>query len=624
LNNKLPSTFSSIKATLPTLGIGLGLRGSLIDSIMAHQEKIDWLEFTPENYFQSATGGQDLLKRMSRQFALTSHGVSMSIGSADALDQNYLAHLKHLVEITDSPWFSDHLSFSSVDNHYIHDLFPLPQNIQAAQHVADKIQAAQAFVGKPMLIENISAYQKMEGPLSEAQFLTEVAILADCGILLDLNNLYINSINLKFDPYQYLAEIPLDRVVQVHMAGHLHTSKYLVDTHGERVEKNVFALLEHLLTLVEVKAITLERDQNFADFKELMFDLDRIRDIHNSRKTLVSREKERETNKDKRHTDSTVSLVSTAEETDLIDCTPTGAGVEALREFEKAFIGNLLERTTGSSPFIVEREALSSADINNLQLSENASEIYLMITNSRLEELLQSVYPCTFVALGESSEKVSAGFYRKHPTIGLSQETSTKDFAEYLNSDWSEVIMELPYLCELALSEHKKRFCGQYNTDSNLIDLELDSFEQLSQSQPVLNQSLELFTSAYPIPSIVRATESLANVAAEEVFMPWGNSASGISGPYNIAIYRPTGGASAQLLTVPVAAAALIKAAALTRQSADTSTNYKHFSCLNLIEEAMSSMQITPSAENLANLIGLVKQLFELGIFAGCKRLNAS
>lgn len=618
MKNKHPSTFSSIKAALPTLGIGLGLRGSLIDSIMAHQEKIDWLEFTPENYFQSATGGQDLLKRIARQFALTSHGVSMSLGSADALAQDYLSHLKHLIEITDSPWFSDHLSFSSVDNHYIHDLFPLPHNIQAAQHVADKILAAQAFVGKPMLIENISAYQKMEGPLSEAQFLTEVATLADCGILLDLNNLYINSINLKFDPYQYLAEIPLERVVQVHMAGHLQTSKYLVDTHGERVEKNVFALLEHLLTLVDVKAITLERDQNFTDFKELIFDLDRIRDISNSRKMLTGngREKEKE--------ESAVSLIAVAEETGLINCAPPGAGVEALREFEKAFIGNLLERSTGSSPFKVDRTAISSDDLNSLQLSDNASEIYLMITNSRLEELLQSVYPCTFVALDDSREKVSAGFYRKHPTIGLSQEVSTKDFAEYLKSDWPEVIMELPYLCELALTEHKKRFCGRYNIDSNLVDLELDGFEQLSQSQPVLNESLELLTSAYPIPTIVRATESLANLAAEVDFLPWGNAASGISGPYHTVIYRPTGGASAQLLTVPMAAAALIKAAAKTRQSTDASTSNKHFSCLDLIEEAISSLQIAPSAENLANLIGLVKQLFELGIFAGCKRLNAS
>ncbi|CAN5538388.1 hypothetical protein BH11CYA1_BH11CYA1_14860 [soil metagenome] len=599
MKNKHQSSFSELKASLPTLGIGLGLRGSLVDSIMAFKEKIDWLEFTPENYFQSATGGQDLLQSLGQHFALTSHGVSLSIGSADPLNPDYLTNLKHLVQITNSPWFSDHLSFSSVDNHYIHDLFPLPQNSLTAQHIADKIQAAQAFVGKPMLIENISAYQKMDGPLSESQFLTEVATTADCGILLDLNNLYINSINLKFDPYQFLAEIPLERVVQVHMAGHLQTSKYLVDSHGERVEKNVFALLEHLLTLIEVNAITLERDQNFADFNELIYDLDHIRDIHKNRKPLA------------------VSAVKNDSAASAINCTPTGEGVAALREFEKAFIGNLLEKATGASPFKINQQAIASHDLANLQLSENANEIYSMITNSRLDELLQSVYPITFAALGNNSKKVSAAFYRQYPTVGFSHQNAAKDFSNYIKSEWQMLIADLPYLAQLAEIEFKQHFCAEFNKEMQVVHLELDSFEQLSQFRPVLNESLDLIKSSYPLPSIVRAVASVANMAADQGHssslsfdVPWTTAATGISAPYSLVIYRPTSGASAQLFTIPTAAATLIDTA--------SKASKKSASCLNLIEETMTALKLTPSPANLASLIGLTKELFELGIFVGC------
>src|SRR5262249_52628384 len=152
---------------------------------------------------------------------LVSHGVNLSLGSGDPLNMDYLLELKRLLDEFDVPWWSDHLCFASNSELYFNDLLPLPWSHEAVNHVCERIKRAQDYIGRPLLVENITYYMQMPGrQMHEAQFISEVLERADCGMLLDLNNVFVNSVNHRFDPYEFLSAIPLDRVVQIHMAGH--------------------------------------------------------------------------------------------------------------------------------------------------------------------------------------------------------------------------------------------------------------------------------------------------------------------------------------------------------------------------------------------------------------------
>lgn len=272
--------FLSIKQTLPTLGIGLGLRKELAQETLSSSASIDFLELVPENYMQLGGRAQTRLARAKDNFPLVTHGVNLSIGSTDELSEEYLSALAKFLEVIDAPWWSDHLCFTSFSGAYMHDLLPLPLSREALRHVVERAKRAQEIVGRPMLLENISYYMDMPGSeMDEADFLSEVLERADIGLLLDVNNVYVNSINHNFDPYKYLDRLPLDRVVQIHIAGHSHGEEMIIDTHGAAVIEPVYELLTYVLRQTEVKAILLERDQNFPQFEELIGELNAIRSL---------------------------------------------------------------------------------------------------------------------------------------------------------------------------------------------------------------------------------------------------------------------------------------------------------------------------------------------------------
>ena len=271
------SAFMHSKDQLPYLGIGLGLRREIASETL-RSDKIDWLEIVPENYMRIGGHARRRLAKARAKHTIVTHGVNLSIGCADPLDQNYLDDLKALLDYIDAPWFSDHLCFTSFESDYMHELLPLPLTEQAALHVADRAKRVQEFCNRPFLLENISYYMDVPGSeMQEASFFARVVERADCGILLDVNNVYVNSINLNFDPYVYLAALPLERVVQIHVAGHSHTDTHLIDTHGAPIIEPVFELLQHVLERCDAKAVMLERDQNFPDFVEIENELDIIR-----------------------------------------------------------------------------------------------------------------------------------------------------------------------------------------------------------------------------------------------------------------------------------------------------------------------------------------------------------
>jgi uncharacterized protein len=276
----MTNQFSAAKKHLPNLGIGLGLRRELANETFDNASKIDWLELVPENYMGLGGAARQRLEKVASRFPLVSHGVNLSLGSTDDLNAEYLAALKTLLDKVDAPWFSDHLCFTSVDGVYLHDLLPLPFSKEAAKHCAKRARQVQNAIGRPFLIENISFYMQMPGSeMSEAQFLSEVLEEGDCGLLLDVNNIYVNSQNHNFDPFEFLKQIPLERTVQIHVAGHSTGSGTIIDTHGSSVIEPVFELLKFVLERADVKAVMIERDQNFPEFSELLAELGRIRTI---------------------------------------------------------------------------------------------------------------------------------------------------------------------------------------------------------------------------------------------------------------------------------------------------------------------------------------------------------
>lgn len=277
------SDFHDTKKLLPNLGIGLGLRRELASQTLESKSRIDWLELVPENYMGLGGACRERLDSAREQFPLVTHGINLSIGSTDDLNAEYLRKLKQLLDYIDAPWFSDHLCFTSCDGIYMHDLLPLPRSKEAINLIAEKVKRVQGTIERPFLLENISYYMNVPGSeMNDSQFLAEVVEKADCGLLLDVNNVYVNSLNHDFDPFQYLDQIPLERTVQIHVAGHKQGVDYVIDTHGSSVVEPVFQLLQYVLERVEAKGVMLERDQNFPEFAEILTEVDRIRQIDNA------------------------------------------------------------------------------------------------------------------------------------------------------------------------------------------------------------------------------------------------------------------------------------------------------------------------------------------------------
>lgn len=265
----------------PFLGFGLGLRSEHYQEILEHKPKtIDWLEIISENYM--IEGGKPLyfLDKIRQDYPMVMHGVSLSIGSTDPLNMTYLKQLKKLVQRVEPEWFSDHLCWTGVDHKNMHDLLPLPYTEEAVKHISERIRQVQDFIGQQMLIENLSSYiTYTSDAMSEWEFLSMIAEQADCGLLLDINNIYVSSFNHGFDPMEYMKGVPAARVWQHHLAGHQNNGNMIVDTHDEPIIDPVWDLYEKAAALFGPVSTMIERDDNIPPLSELIDELDRARDI---------------------------------------------------------------------------------------------------------------------------------------------------------------------------------------------------------------------------------------------------------------------------------------------------------------------------------------------------------
>jgi len=264
----------------PPLGFGLGLRVDHYEAILADHPDVDWFEALTENYLVPGGKPLDYLMRIRERFPVVLHGVSLSIGSTQPLDRTYLAQVKALAARLEPEWVSDHLCWTGVAGRNMHDLLPLPYTEEALANVVERVRTVQDILGRRILLENVSSYVSYrDSQVTEWQFLREIAERADCLILLDVNNIYVSSVNHEFDPVDYLNAIPVERVQQIHLAGHENHGDYLIDTHDHPVPDPVWELYSAALRRFGSVSTMIERDANIPPLEELCSELDAARQL---------------------------------------------------------------------------------------------------------------------------------------------------------------------------------------------------------------------------------------------------------------------------------------------------------------------------------------------------------
>lgn len=264
----------------PYLGYGLGLRRDHYDVVLTERPDVDWFEIISENYMVSGGKPIDYLTRIREHYPMVMHGVSMSIGSIEPLDFDYLKQLRTLIERVQPEWFSDHLCWTGVDGVNLHDLMPLPYTEEAVQHVADRVSRVQDYMGRQMLLENVSSYVSYsDSCMNEWDFLHAVVERADCLILLDINNIYVSAYNHNFNAFEYLQAIPAQRVCQLHLAGHTYENNLIIDTHDQPIADPVFELYAAAVRLFGHVSTMIERDDHIPPLADLLAELDQLRRI---------------------------------------------------------------------------------------------------------------------------------------------------------------------------------------------------------------------------------------------------------------------------------------------------------------------------------------------------------
>ena len=262
------------------LGFGLGLRVEHYTQILESAANIDWFEVLTENYL--VPGGKPLhyLDRIAERYPVSLHGVSLSIGSVDPINFDYLEQVRALASRVDAHWISDHLCWTARGGINAHDLLPLPYTEEALKHVVERVCRVQDFLGQRLVLENVSSYVGYHSStMPEWEFFVEIARRADCRLLVDVNNIYVSAINHEFNPKQYIDHIPADVVQQIHLAGHTQYENYIVDTHDHLIVEPVWDLYAYACERFGRVSTMIERDDNIPPLTELITELNRVRQI---------------------------------------------------------------------------------------------------------------------------------------------------------------------------------------------------------------------------------------------------------------------------------------------------------------------------------------------------------
>jgi len=252
---------------LPFLGFGVGLRTTHYTHILDTSPAVDWFEVISENFMVPGGRPLHILERVRSRYPIVLHGVSLSIGSTDPLNREYLSRLRDLACRVAPAWISDHLCWTGVGGHNLHDLLPLPYTEEAVRHVAERVRQVQDALGRRILLENVSTYLEYQhSTMPEWEFLRAVVEQADCGILLDVNNIFVSAFNHGFSSSAYLQAIPVERVHQFHLAGHSDRGAYLHDTHDHPVPDGVWALYAEAVRRFGAVSTLVEWDDHIPEF----------------------------------------------------------------------------------------------------------------------------------------------------------------------------------------------------------------------------------------------------------------------------------------------------------------------------------------------------------------------
>lgn len=268
---------------IKNLGIGIGLRTVHYNDIFTNQPDIDWFEIISENFMNDAKLPLSHLDRILERYPVVQHGVSLAIGSPDPLDFEYLKKLKKLALRTKTPWISDHLSWGRLPGAHFHDLLPLPYTQEVINYVAERARIVQDFLEIPFALENLSSYVSYTSDqMPEWEFYTAVVEKADIFMMLDVNNIYVSSRNHNFEPSVYYNNIPLDRVVQIHLAGHTDYDKYVLDTHDNYVCDEVWKIYADVYPRTKGVSTLLEWDDNYISFEATWQEALKAKEFQNS------------------------------------------------------------------------------------------------------------------------------------------------------------------------------------------------------------------------------------------------------------------------------------------------------------------------------------------------------
>ncbi|MCO4769398.1 MAG: DUF692 domain-containing protein [Deltaproteobacteria bacterium] len=264
---------------LPDLGLGVGLRVPHFSRVLEGPTRVDWFEVISENFMATEGRPMRVLEQVRRDYPVVLHGVSMSIGSTDPLDMDYLAALRRLADRIDVAWMGDHVCWTGVAGRNGHDLYPVPYTEESLAHVVERIKVVQGVLGRPLVLENPSTYLGFASDcMSEVEWIARMADESDCALLLDVNNVYVTCRNHGLDPMQYLRDVPWDRVVQNHLAGHTDHGTHCIDTHDDHVCDAVWELYGWVQKHTGGIATLLEWDGNIPDFDVLEDEVARCRE----------------------------------------------------------------------------------------------------------------------------------------------------------------------------------------------------------------------------------------------------------------------------------------------------------------------------------------------------------
>lgn len=618
----MPSEFLKMKSQLPMLGIGIGLRNEICCDILHNEREIDFLEFVPENYSRNIVS-TNWLSEYAERFCLVPHSVSLSIGSIDPIDTSILAMEREFARLFDVPWWSDHLCFSGVGGESGHDLFPLIWTEESVKHVSERAKRVQDYVEKPFALENIPYYTRApKGDFDEAEFITRIIEEADCGMLLDLNNLLVNSLNHNFDPLAFLDRIPLERVVQIHMAGHTKFGKRIVDTHGAALSEKVYELFEYALQKhPQVNSVMIERDQMFPSFQELLGELRKLREIWNRYQTPIEKKdsviappEKVEVVSPPKLVSEMASLDSVVQHNSLEEPSKESTDSEAiesgnvtfsvgdeprkLSEYQKNWFAHW-KNSKGCAPDKVDnkdfRPNFARSFVSSKNMDMRAFSIYAWLRDSNLDALMQAIFPATHRLIRSKwSEILERYFYDFNPPFYALTDCGDH-FPEFLSKHYLQFMKTHPQLKELAEFELTTWKVGRTHEVTDLSDeVYLGNADQIKNCRPVINPEVVVREFSYPVHLMVQSDIALNADTA---------------GKKNHIAFLPHGFSSTEV-TLSDTAASLIE------QARPGKLSYSQ-----LIASVLTPEQ-RQSANEIAAMIELFQRMHESKIFISCERFR--